>query len=171
MEGFITKSTFDTKLGRMTAIGDQKILYLLEFADRRNLNEEIERLTRTTGSIIHVGSNSITHSIQQELNAYFNDSLKTFQTPIHTFGTSFQKQVWHALTTIPYGETLSYLEIAQAIGKPTACRAVAQAIGSNQHAIIIPCHRVINHNGQLGGYAGGLTRKRWLLHYENHDQT
>lgn len=169
MEIFIIKSTFTTKLGPMTAIADQKTLYLLEFADRRNLNKEFDRLTRTTGSIIRVGSNSITDSVEQELKAYLNDSLKSFKTPIHTFGTSFQKQVWHALTTIPYGETRSYLEIAQAIGKPKAYRAVAQAIGSNQHAIIIPCHRVICHNGQLGGYAGGQSRKQWLLHHEDRD--
>lgn len=82
-------------------------------------------------------------------------------------GTDFQKQVWQALQQIPFGQTCAYMDIARALGKPTAYRAVANANGANRLAIIIPCHRVINANGQLGGYASGLTRKAWLLKQEH----
>lgn len=78
-------------------------------------------------------------------------------------GSAFQKKVWQELKKIPLGETRSYLEIAKAINVPTACRAVARANGANQLAIVVPCHRVINSNGELGGYAGGVLRKQWLL--------
>jgi len=101
------------------------------------------------------------------LTAYFDGKLKEFQTPLFLLGSPFQKQVWEALNKIPFGETSSYLDIAKRIGRPAACRAVAQANGANQLAIIIPCHRVINHNGELGGYGGGITRKEWLLNLEN----
>ena len=86
-------------------------------------------------------------------------------------GTDFQKLAWHALTTIPYGHTKSYVEQAHAIAKPSACRAVGTANGANQLAIIIPCHRIITSTGKLGGYAGGLTRKKWLLAHERNNQS
>lgn len=81
-------------------------------------------------------------------------------------GSSFQMRVWEELEKIPFGQTRSYQEIATAIGRPTACRAVARANSTNQLAIIIPCHRVINSSGALGGYAGGLSRKQWMLKHE-----
>jgi O-6-methylguanine DNA methyltransferase len=81
-------------------------------------------------------------------------------------GSPFQKLVWNELLNIPYGETRSYLEEANAIGKPTSYRAVANANGANKLAIIIPCHRIINNNGEIGGYGGGIARKKWLLEHE-----
>jgi len=105
-------------------------------------------------------------SLHYELNQYFEDKLQSFQTPLTFLGTPFQKQVWEELLKIPAGETRSYSEIAIAIGRPSAFRAVAQANGANQLALIVPCHRVINADGQLGGYGGGLTRKKWLLDHE-----
>lgn len=81
-------------------------------------------------------------------------------------GSPFQTEVWSRLLQIPTGHTSSYGEIAATMGKPTAYRAVAQANGANQLAIVIPCHRVINANGELGGYGGGLSRKQWLLNHE-----
>lgn len=90
--------------------------------------------------------------------------MKDFTTTICLLGSSFQKHVWAELVKIPPGETRSYSEIAKAMGRPTAFRAVAQANGANQFAIIIPCHRVIN--GELGDYGGGLSRKKWLINHE-----
>lgn len=91
----------------------------------------------------------------------------TFQTPLSTeIGTPFQKVVWEQLRQIPVGETRSYKELAIQLGKPTAARAVAQANGANQIALLIPCQRVINTDGQFGGYGGGLQRKAWLLELE-----
>jgi O-6-methylguanine DNA methyltransferase len=81
-------------------------------------------------------------------------------------GSDFQREVWRALLDVPYGETRSYLQIAEAIGNPAAVRAVGRANGANQIAIVIPCHRVIGADGSLTGYGGGMARKRWLLDHE-----
>jgi O-6-methylguanine DNA methyltransferase len=81
-------------------------------------------------------------------------------------GSPFQKQVWNELTQIPFGETLSYSNLAAKVSKPSARRAVAQANGANLSPIIIPCHRIINADGKIGGYSGGIERKKWLLAHE-----
>lgn len=159
-------SWFDSPLGPMLAVADEEALYLLEFVDRRGLEREIERLRHQLNAAIVPGENSPIHSIENELKSYFAGSLKKFMTPIHMVGSPFQKMAWHALTLIPYGETRSYAEQAQALGKPTACRAVANANGANPLSIIVPCHRIINSNGQLGGYGGGIARKQWLIELE-----
>jgi AraC family transcriptional regulator, regulatory protein of adaptative response / methylated-DNA-[protein]-cysteine methyltransferase len=105
-------------------------------------------------------------SVQQECEDYFNGTLKQFTTPLHFLGTPFQQSVWQALQDIPYGETRSYADLAGVIGNPKAHRAVAGANHANPFTIIVPCHRVIYADGSLGGYAGGLTRKQWLLDHE-----
>jgi AraC family transcriptional regulator of adaptative response/methylated-DNA-[protein]-cysteine methyltransferase len=112
------------------------------------------------------GENKIIKSIEDEIANYFNGKNFTFKTPIHLIGSSFQKLVWEELKKIPPAETRSYLDIAKSLQKPTFFRAVARANGTNQLAIIIPCHRVINSNGELGGYSGGVARKQWLLDHE-----
>lgn len=156
----------DTPLGPMIAIADDAALYLLEFVDRRGMEREVERLRQKVKAAIIPGNTAPMQSIEKELKAYFEGQLTEFQTPLCLLGSPFQKQVWEALQQIPSGETRSYLHIAKAVGRPTAFRAVAQANGANQLAIVIPCHRVINANGDLGGYGGGLTRKTWLLQHE-----
>jgi AraC family transcriptional regulator of adaptative response/methylated-DNA-[protein]-cysteine methyltransferase len=166
-EGCILKSSWlDTPLGPMLAIANEEALYLLEFVDRRGLEREIERLRKRTKSRVIPGHTKPIDSIKKELNLYFKGELTAFQTPLCLQGSPFQRQVWDQLSKIPYGQTRSYAAIAKDIGRPTAFRAVAQANGSNQLAIIIPCHRVINSNGELGGYAGGVPRKQWLLEHE-----
>ncbi|MBY0271936.1 MAG: trifunctional transcriptional activator/DNA repair protein Ada/methylated-DNA--[protein]-cysteine S-methyltransferase [Alphaproteobacteria bacterium] len=160
-------SWLDTRLGPMIAIGDEEALYLLEFVDRRGLEREVERLRRRTRSAILPGITQPIRSIENELNQYFEGHLKEFETPLHLLGSPFQKRVWEELQKIPFGETRSYAELAATIGKPSAFRAVANANGANQFAIVIPCHRVINSNGELGGYGGGLPRKKWLLDHES----
>lgn len=156
----------DTPLGPMLAIADDEVLYLLEFVDRRGLEREIERLRVRVKATIIPGYTQPISLIENEIIQYFKGSLKEFKTPILALGSPFQKSVWEELQKIPYGETRSYLDIALTIGKPSAFRAVAQANGANQFAIIIPCHRVINTNGDLGGYGGGLMRKKWLINHE-----
>ena len=101
-----------------------------------------------------------------ELNAFFAGNLHQFSVPIDLRGTEFQRQVWNLLLNIPYGETRSYRQIAGALGRPEASRAVGQAIGTNPVAIIVPCHRVIGTSGGLVGYGGGLHRKQALLALE-----
>jgi AraC family transcriptional regulator of adaptative response/methylated-DNA-[protein]-cysteine methyltransferase len=164
-------SWLDTKLGPMIAIADDEALYLLEFVDRRGLEREVERLRERTKSAILPGTTEPIHSIEQELTQYFEGVLKEFKTPLHTLGSPFQKRVWEELQNIPYGETHSYAEIAASLGKPLAFRAVANANGANQIAIVIPCHRVINSNGELGGYGGGITRKNWLINHERKNKS
>jgi len=163
-------SWLDTKLGPMIAIADEDVLYLLEFVDRRGLEREVERLRQRTKSAIIPGTTPPIHSIENELSQYFDGELREFKTPLHFLGSPFQKRVWEELQKIPFGETRSYADIAAAIGKPTAFRAVANANGANQFAIIVPCHRVINTNGELGGYGGGIARKKWLINHEKHGQ-
>ncbi|WP_248924142.1 bifunctional transcriptional activator/DNA repair enzyme AdaA [Paenibacillus hamazuiensis] len=159
-------SWLDTRLGPMIAIADEQALYLLEFIDRRGLEREIERLRRKTKSAVIPGSTPPIDSIEKELHDYFEGKLAEFKTPVKLLGSPFQKKVWDELRKIPPGQTISYGEIASAIGNPNGYRAVAQANGANQLAIVIPCHRVINLNGTLGGYGGGISRKQWLLEHE-----
>jgi methylated-DNA-[protein]-cysteine S-methyltransferase len=101
-----------------------------------------------------------------QLDRYFAGSLTAFDLPLGLRGTPFQRRVWLALQEIPFGETISYGELAASIGKPGCARAVGLANGQNPISIIVPCHRVIGSNGKLTGYGGGLDRKAWLLDHE-----
>ncbi len=103
---------------------------------------------------------------KQQLTDYFAGTLTEFELPLQMKGTLFQGHIWEALRTIPYGTTISYGELAQQIGQPSASRAVGLANGQNPVSIIVPCHRVIGANGKLTGYGGGIERKQWLLNHE-----
>lgn len=107
--------------------------------------------------------------VSDEIQAYFNKELKVFSVPLDPDGTKFQQSVWHALTTIPMGATVSYKDVAEQIGNPKGCRAVGGAVGKNPIPIIIPCHRVIGSDGSLTGFASGLDIKRYLLNLEGID--
>lgn len=102
-----------------------------------------------------------------QLKAYFKNELKNFDLKLNPQGTVFQKKVWKQLNAIPYGKTISYLQLSKQLGDVKAIRAAASANGKNPLWIIIPCHRVIGSDGTLTGYAGGLHRKQWLLNHEN----
>ena len=154
----------DTPLGPMLAIADEERLVLLEFVERRGLETELKRL-RGRYAVLP-GSNDVIKHIDRELQEYYAGERHSFETPVQLMGTDFQKSVWNELRRIPYGEAISYMELAQRVGRPTAFRAVAQANGANQLAVIIPCHRVINADGRIGGYGGGVPRKEWLLGLE-----
>ena len=103
----------------------------------------------------------------EQLIEYFNGERRIFDLPINQQGTEFQQKVWHELVNIPYGKTISYLELSRRLGNPKVIRAAASANGKNNICIIVPCHRVIGANNDLVGYAGGLWRKKWLLGLEN----
>lgn len=105
---------------------------------------------------------------RRQLDDYFEGRLQRFDLPIRMIGTPFQLGVWEQLRKIPYGETISYMELARRVGNPGASRAVGSANGRNPISIIVPCHRVIAAAGTLGGYGGGLDRKLWLLEHETH---
>jgi methylated-DNA-[protein]-cysteine S-methyltransferase len=118
------------------------------------------------GNLIENPEHPILLRVEKELNEYFRGGRKTFTVPLDMRGTHFQKQVWEALLSIPYGETRSYGQLAKQLRNPNATRAVGAANGRNPIAIVIPCHRVIGFDGKLTGFAGGLDAKAHLLHLE-----
>lgn len=113
-----------------------------------------------------VCSNAITELAKHQLCDYLSGLRTQFELPLSDCGTHFQRQVWQQLSRIPYGQTCSYGDIAERINNPKAVRAVGSANGKNPFSIIVPCHRVIGANGRLSGYAGGVSRKTWLLQHE-----
>lgn len=157
----------NTPLGPMIAIGDHQALYLLEFVDRAKLERKVEQLRKRAKATIIPGSTPILQSIASELTDYFSGDLRQFETPVSFLGSDFQHGAWKALQQIPFGNTCSYAQMACSIGRKSAYRAVANANGANLLSIIVPCHRVINKDGKLGGYGGGLSRKEWLLMFES----
>ena len=157
-----------TPLGAMIAVCDKHALHLLEFADRKALPTELQRLRRGTKGNVGVGRFAITDQVEHELGRYFAREDDNFTIPLALHGTPFTRDVWQTLRQIPAGETRSYSQIAAAIGAPQAIRAVARANGANQIALIIPCHRVIGADGALTGYGGGLWRKQHLIDLEKH---
>jgi AraC family transcriptional regulator of adaptative response/methylated-DNA-[protein]-cysteine methyltransferase len=163
----ITISRIDTPLGAMIACASDDGVCLLEFADRGSLPAELKQISALLDSVIRLGRHDLIDTLSIQLDEYFSGARKQFDIPLLATGTEFQKSVWKMLESIPYGETRSYKQQAELLGKPEAIRAVASANGSNRIAILIPCHRVIGGDGSLTGYAGGLWRKRWLLDLES----
>lgn len=126
----------------------------------------LKRLGQTCRLVSKSANNAVLLEAAAQLDEYFAGERHLFRLPLMAVGTDFQKEVWHTLAAIPYGTTCSYTAVADALGRPSAVRAVARAIGANPLSIIIPCHRVIGSDGRLTGYAGGLERKKYLLDLE-----
>src|SRR5262245_11596702 len=143
---------------------------LLEFTDRRMLEAQFTTLRKRFGCAIVPGRHEHIDQLKDELARYFAGKLTKFTVPLVYPGTPFQQKVWDGLLRIPYGETRSYEELAGEVGAPGAQRAVGRANGLNRIGIVIPCHRVVNKDGQLGGYGGGLWRKQFLLDLERQGQ-
>jgi O-6-methylguanine DNA methyltransferase len=139
---------------------------LLEFADRRMVPTQIRRLQKRLRCLFVPGETAVLERTRRQLGEYFQRERTAFEVPLHAPGTDFQETVWAHLRAIPPGETRSYADVARAIGRPSAVRAVARANGANRIAILIPCHRVIGSDGALTGYGGGLWRKQRLLELE-----
>jgi AraC family transcriptional regulator of adaptative response/methylated-DNA-[protein]-cysteine methyltransferase len=156
----------DTPVGPMLACALDEGLCLLEFTDRRLLEGQFARLRTLMEKPVVPGEHQHIDQVREELAAYFRGELRQFQTPMTYPGSAFERQVWDELQRIPYGETRSYEQLAAALGRPGAQRAVGHANGCNRIAILIPCHRVVRKSGELGGYGGGLWRKRFLLEIE-----
>jgi epoxyqueuosine reductase len=152
-------STLATPIGRLTVIVSEEGLAAIEF-DGWAVPDATKSKRR------YVEDESGTKPFMEELEAYFRGELREFTLPLDLRGTEFQKQCWQALLGIPYGETRSYADIARAVGRPTAFRAVGMANHSNPIPIVVPCHRVLAANGSLCGYGGGLDIKRKLLELE-----
>lgn len=143
----------ETPIGYAKIIGDHNGITSVSILDKsENTSESIPE--------------SLLDCVSQ-LKAYFNNKLKSFDLKLNPEGTDFQKKVWKQLEKIPYGKTISYLDLAKQLGDAKTIRAAASANGKNPLWIIVPCHRVIGTDGSLTGYAGGLHRKQWLLNHES----
>lgn len=155
-----------TPIGSMLAGATERAVVLLEFVDRAMFPVQLATLRRRIGPA-RQGDAPLLDDLEAQLEAYFAGRRRAFDIPIEAPGSPFQVRVWAELQAIPYGETISYRELAERVGEPAASRAVGRANGSNRIAVIIPCHRVIAAGGGLGGYGGGLAAKRWLLDLES----
>ena len=144
---------YETLIGRLQIFSDSEYITKISFFEKK-LQGAIEKET------------PLIKKMYLELEEYFAGKRKLFDVPVKPDGTSFQQSTWNALLKIPYGETRSYKQIAEMIGKPAACRAVGMANNRNPIPVVIPCHRVVGANGDLTGYAGGLEVKRKLLGLE-----
>jgi len=148
----IYKTYYQSPIGVVEIVGSREHIVAVNFVDQAR-----------------PGDDDLPACIQEcvnQIDEYFKGNLKKFSLKLQMQGTDFQKTVWRRLTKVAYGQTASYGEIAAAIGKPSASRAVGRANGSNPIAIIVPCHRIIGTDGSLTGYGGGLWRKEWLLRHE-----
>ena len=164
--GAVLLAFLESPLGPLVAGATPDGVCLLEFTDRRSLETQLDTVRRRLGCATVPGDNAHLRQLPSELGAYFAGELRSFTVPVVAPGTPFQEQVWRELRRIPYGETRSYEGLAGTLGRPNAQRAVGRANGQNRIAIVVPCHRVVNKDGNLGGYGGGLWRKRFLLDLE-----
>ena len=164
-EGLIA-DWIDTPLGGMIAVADDRALHLLEFTDRKALGPQLARVSKAAKGRVGLGESDVTRETTRQLGDFLAGDRASFDLPLSPHGTDFQRRVWDALCQIPAGQTRSYAQVADAIGQPTATRAVARANATNGIAIMIPCHRVIGSDGTLTGYAGGLWRKEKLIAVE-----
>lgn len=156
----------DSPLGPLLAAARDEGIVLLEFTERRMLEAQFDALRRHFKTPLVPGDHPHLRRLKTELAEYFDGKRRDFTLPLAYPGSDFQREVWSALLDIPYGETRSYDDLARTVGRPGACRAVGTTNGKNRIAILIPCHRVVNKNGQLGGYGGGIWRKQRLLDIE-----
>lgn len=164
--GPLRADCIETPLGPMLAVCDEQALHLLEFFDRKALPTELKKLRQQKGVDLSLGRFAINDQLDAEIDDYFAGKCADFKTPLALHGSAFTLSVWAALRDIPAGQTRSYRELADALERPSATRAVARANGANQISLIIPCHRVLGSDGSLTGYGGGLWRKQKLISLE-----
>lgn len=166
---FIVSAWIESPMGPLVACATEKGICLLEFSDRRMIDAQFRTLRKYFKCAIVPGTNRHIDKLKAELVKYFEGKLKQFTVPLIYPGSGFQIKVWNELQKIKYGTTLSYKELAERAGVPNGQRAAGHANGLNRLAILIPCHRVVNKNGRLGGYGGGIWRKQKLLDIEMHN--
>ncbi|TDV40098.1 methylated-DNA--[protein]-cysteine S-methyltransferase [Actinophytocola oryzae] len=152
-----THTVMDSPVGRLTLVATDGVLSGLYMDEQRH---------RPMADLFGTRDDTKSMAVKEQLEAYFAGTLREFTVPMTFTGTVFQRRVWTELRTIPYGETTTYGELAERLGRPTAARAVGLANGRNPIGIIVPCHRVVGSTGSLTGYGGGLPRKRYLLDFE-----
>jgi AraC family transcriptional regulator of adaptative response/methylated-DNA-[protein]-cysteine methyltransferase len=155
----------DTPLGPMTIGATETAVVLCDFSERPMMPAQLAAVRRRIGPTVE-GSSPLLDRLEAQLREFFAGDRREFDLPLDMPGSAFQERVWAQLRAIPYGETVSYRELAMRVDAPQAPRAVGRATGTNRLAVIVPCHRVIAAGGGLGGYGGGLPAKRWLLSLE-----
>ncbi len=156
MTDTILSTRVTSPIGMLTLTSNGSALTQLLIAREDNLNAES----------VPAEADPVLAATREQLDAYFDMRLTEFDLPLAAAGTDFQRRVWDSLRTIPFGETISYAELARRIDQPKAVRAVGAANGRNPLMIVVPCHRVIGADGSLTGFGGGIDRKRWLLDHE-----
>ena len=162
---------YKTKIGELILGSFNENLCLLDFRYRKMRWTVDNRIKiGLKADFLEQNDETLTEA-KKQIDEYLSGNRKVFDIPLLTIGTNFQKSVWNALMTIPYGSTSTYSQLAEDIDNPKAVRAVASANGANAIALAIPCHRIIESNGNLGGYGGGLAVKKRLLELENYKET
>lgn len=156
----------DSPVGKLVCGATAEAVVLLEFTDDTPRPAITEKLSQRFNQPVSEAANPHLMLLEMELAGYFAGIVQRFNVPLAYEGSPFQREVWGELLKIPYGETRTYQDIADALNMPNATRAVGHANGQNRLAIVIPCHRVVNTGGTLGGYGGGQWRKRYLLDLE-----
>lgn len=159
-------SWLESPLGPLVVGATAAGVCLVEFSERRMLESQLQSLGRKLAMAVVPGENEHLDQLRVELESYFAGQRQSFEVPVILAGTPFQERVWRTLSSIPYGAVWSYEDVAAAAGAPSAFRAVGRANGANRIAIVIPCHRVVQKDGQIGGYGGGVWRKQRLLALE-----
>ena len=157
---------YDAPCGELILASMGEALCLCDWNGKPCAERSKRRIARYVDAEFCTASSPVLEQAKLQLDDYFAGHRPSLHVPLHPFGTDFQLRVWQALLQIPYGETRSYLEVAQRVGNPRGVRAVAQAIGANGISILIPCHRVIGSNRSLTGFTGGLDKKSYLLELE-----
>lgn len=166
MMGIIKAKSYNSPCGelKLGSFGDKLCLCDWQVEKHRDLVDK--RLKRMLNADFEEGTSDVLEKAEAQLDEYFAGKRKEFDVPLLFVGTEFQKTVWQDLLNIPYGQTVSYGEMARRIGRPKSVRAVANANGANSISIFAPCHRVIGSDQSLTGYGGGLVAKRFLLELE-----
>lgn len=157
---------YKSPYGELVLGAFNEMLCLCDWRYRKRRSAIDKRLTTCLKTTFTEGRSKVLSQTMQQLEEYFHHERKHFDLPLQIIGTEFQQQVWRELVKVPFGETATYRQLAEAVGRKDAVRAVASANGANAISIIIPCHRIIGSNGKLVGYAGGLAAKEKLLQLE-----
>ena len=167
----ISISYWKSPMGELI-LGDYQGKLCLSDWRYRKMREQIDqRICKGIGAVFIEEENTLIKEVKKQFLAYFSGKLNEFDLPLLLVGSDFQKQVWETLMEIPYGKTLSYLQLSRQLKNEKAIRAVASAHGANAISIVVPCHRIIGNSGELVGYAGGVCTKQKLLELENPDKS
>jgi methylated-DNA-[protein]-cysteine S-methyltransferase len=162
-------ATMPSPVGELLLVASDDGLVAIRF--ERNRHGDDPRASSVPSSEASDAAARVLADARSQLDAYFAGALTEFDLPLDPRGTPFQQKVWTALREIPFGQTISYAELARRTGDPKAVRAVGAANGRNPLPLVVPCHRVIGADGSLVGFGGGLERKRWLLRHEGAQQS